>query len=98
MLACDDDGGAGRGSRIVIGNATADHYLFSVKSYQPELAGANTRYSLRASEGLCGGDAFEPDGDRAAARGALERFLAQENADPRLVDSARQILSDLEGS
>ena len=37
-------------------------------------------------------------GDEAAARRALDRLLASEDADPRLVASAREILQGLDGS
>jgi len=68
QLACDDDGGAGRGSRIVWQAPTSDLYTVEATDYNSAVAGPDTRYDLRVFAGLCNPDALEPDDDRSSAR------------------------------
>lgn len=67
-IQCDDDAGAGAGSRLVLTNTIAGEYYFSVRALNPRAAGANTQYSFQVITGACQNDAFEPDNGRTAAR------------------------------
>jgi hypothetical protein len=68
QLACDDDGGAGKGSRIVWQAPTSDLYTVKATDYDSTAAGPDTRYDLHVFAGLCNPDALEPDDDRSSAR------------------------------
>ncbi len=62
-LACDDDSGSGKGSRIWQANLSVGRYYLRVRHYHPEAGGPLAVYSLRVSAGApaCTSDAYEPD-------------------------------------
>lgn len=68
QLRCDDDGGAGLGSRLVIEDATAGDYFFRIRHADAEAAGNHVRYEVQAITGLCKPDNFEPDNSLESAR------------------------------
>ena len=69
-VLCDRDSGAGLGSRIVVENPLDNSYVFSVTNEDPEVAGTETRYQIRAIKGLCQPDKHEPDNTRHGASAA----------------------------
>ncbi|MCL4831429.1 MAG: hypothetical protein KJZ86_03275 [Caldilineaceae bacterium] len=62
-LACDDDSGSGKGSRIWQANLSVGRYYLRVRHYHPEAGGPLALYSLRVGVGApaCTSDAYEPD-------------------------------------
>lgn len=66
QIKCDDDSGAGYGSRIVWSGATGNYFL-RVKDYDPQVAGTLTRYDLRILTTSCVTDALESDNALANA-------------------------------
>jgi hypothetical protein len=68
QLACDDDSGPGKGSRITFEPPTSGDYLLRAKDVSASVAGDLTRYDLRIFAGLCQADAAEEDDARADAK------------------------------
>ena len=68
QLACDDDGGAGKGSRVVWQASANGDYTARVTNHDVAVAGPATRYDLRLISGLCVPDSAEPDDTQATAR------------------------------
>jgi len=68
QLACDDDSGAGKGSRITWRAPASGTYVLRVTDYDTSVAGPETRYDLRVFVGLCLPDSLEPDNTLATAR------------------------------
>jgi hypothetical protein len=68
QLACDDDGGPGKASRITFEPPTSGDYALRVKDVSPSVAGDLTRYDLRIFQGLCQADVAEDDDARTDAR------------------------------
>jgi hypothetical protein len=67
-LRCDDDGGPGLGSRLIIRTDTAQTQFLSIRDRDPDVAGDETRYEVRVLSSLCQNDANEPDNSLAAAK------------------------------
>jgi len=67
-LICDDDGGAGKGSRVTWKVPTSGTYAARVTAHDPTAAGPLTHYDLRLSTSLCIADSAEPDNIQADAR------------------------------
>ncbi|MDQ3249592.1 MAG: pre-peptidase C-terminal domain-containing protein, partial [Chloroflexota bacterium] len=81
QLRCDDDSGAGDGSRLTIENASAGDYFFKVKNTNPDAAGTRTEYDLQVITGKCKGDSLEPDNERTGAKAiATDGSLQPHNA------------------
>lgn len=68
QLACDDDSGPGKGSRIVWQAPADGTYALRVTDYDADVAGPETRYDLRVFAGPCLDDEWEPDDTQATAR------------------------------
>ncbi len=68
QLRCDDDSGAGAGSRLSIENATAGDYFFRIKNANPDVAGERTLYDVQVITGKCKGDGLEPDNELTSAK------------------------------
>ncbi|MFQ5855277.1 MAG: pre-peptidase C-terminal domain-containing protein [Anaerolineae bacterium] len=68
QIACDDDSGAGKGSRLIWSPPTSGDYLLHIKDLSSTVAGDETTYDLRINQGLCQTDAFEEDDSRDEAR------------------------------
>lgn len=68
VVRCDDDSGAGKGSRLVLESTVAGTYYFSIKQLDASLAGAESEYSVQAIKGRCIADALEPDNTQATAK------------------------------
>ena len=67
-IMCDDDSGAGKGSRLIFDPPSSGDYLLHIKDVSSTVAGAETKYDLRISQGICQGDTFEEDDSRDEAR------------------------------
>jgi len=67
-LRCDDDSGAGLGSRLIIQSDAAQPQFLSIRDRDPDVAGADTSYEVRVLTGLCQNDANEPDNSLATAK------------------------------
>lgn len=67
-LACDDDGGPGKGSRLTWQAATAGSFFVQIKDQHPEVAGANTQYDLQILPSLCTADSYEDDNATGTAK------------------------------
>ncbi|MFZ1771297.1 MAG: CARDB domain-containing protein, partial [Caldilinea sp.] len=61
QIVCDDDGGAGKGSRLIWTPPVTADYLLHIKDVSPNVAGAATQYDLRIAQGLCQKDSHEDD-------------------------------------
>lgn len=61
QLACDDDSGAGQGSRLIFAPPISGDYLLHIKDRSPSVAGAATAYDLRVAQRFCQPDALEND-------------------------------------
>ena len=68
QLVCDDDSGAGKGSRLIWTPPAAADYLLYIKDLSPSVAGEETKYDLRISRGLCQKDEQEDDNSRDQAK------------------------------
>lgn len=68
QLVCDDDGGAGKGSRVVWQAPANETYTARVTNHDIAAAGPATRYDLRLITGLCVPDSAEPDDTQVTAR------------------------------
>ena len=68
QLLCDDDGGAGKGSRLIFSPPSSDDYLLKIKDISSAVAGDETQYELRIHQGICQGDSFEEDDTRDEAK------------------------------
>ena len=66
-LACDDDGGEGKGSRLHWTAPTAGTFYARVENYDKTYAGPTTAYQLQVTEGQCQPDAYEPDNEQSTA-------------------------------
>ena len=66
-IVCDDDGGAGKGSRLIWNPPLSGNYLINIKDSSTTVAGDTTKYDLRISQGLCQKDTFEADNSRDEA-------------------------------
>lgn len=64
LIACDDDGGAGKGSRLIFDPPISGDYLVRVKDVSSTVAGDETQYDLRIGQGICQADTFEEDDSR----------------------------------
>jgi hypothetical protein len=60
-IACDDDSGAGKASRLVWQASEAGDYFLKVRHYQADVAGPDTQYDLSVRTGICAEDGLEPD-------------------------------------
>ena len=81
QLRCDDDSGAGDGSRLSLENTTAGDYFFRVKNANPDAAGERTAYDIQVITGKCKGDGLEPDNALASAKSiAADGTLQSHNA------------------
>jgi hypothetical protein len=69
LIAWDDDSGPGLGSRITWDCPAGGTYYIKVRHYNPQAAGADTRYDLTVSTVPCQPDAYEQDNTYTAARG-----------------------------
>lgn len=58
-LMCDDDSGAGKGSRLIFDPPTSGDYYVHIYDVSSTVAGAETMYDLRISQGVCQGDVYE---------------------------------------
>jgi hypothetical protein len=67
QLACDDDSGPGKGSRVVWQAPANGNYTLQVTDYNPEVAGPETHYDLHIFGGPCLNDEWEDDDVQAAA-------------------------------
>jgi hypothetical protein len=67
-LMCDDDSGAGKGSRLIFTPPLSGDYLLHIKDISATVAGDETKYDLRISQGVCEGDNFEMDDSRDEAK------------------------------
>lgn len=78
QISCDDDSGAGLGSRLLLQNVPSNAvYYASVRHYKADVAGPNTQYDLRLSTSLCAADAFEDDGSQTHAKAISPNGAAQ---------------------
>lgn len=62
-LACDDDGGAGLGSRLQWRASRSGRYHIKIRDYRPEVGGAQASYRLAVttSASACDADSWEAD-------------------------------------
>ncbi|MBX3011018.1 MAG: pre-peptidase C-terminal domain-containing protein [Caldilineaceae bacterium] len=80
QLRCDDDSGAGKGSRLSIENATAGDYYFKIRNINPDAAGDRTAYDVQVITGKCKNDALEPNNERGNAKAiTINGVLQQHN-------------------
>ncbi|MCX6043639.1 MAG: pre-peptidase C-terminal domain-containing protein [Chloroflexi bacterium] len=80
-IRCDDDSGAGAGSRLTLGNVAAGDYFFKVRDRDPEVAGPDTAYDVRVITGICQSDNAEPNNRQADAKAlTVEGTPLQNNA------------------
>jgi len=86
-LFCDDDGGAGKGSRVTWEAPAGGVYTARVTNQDTTAAGPATLYDLRLIAGLCMSDSAEPDNTRANAR----MITADGNLYPRNTCPARDV-------
>ncbi len=96
-LRCDDDSGAGRGSRLTIEGSVAGVYFFSIRDRDPQVGGDNAKYEVRAITGFCVNDANEPDNTQQTAKvinpdGSLQQhnICAKDEADLEFFYRKRQ--------
>ncbi|PDW00364.1 pre-peptidase C-terminal domain-containing protein [Candidatus Chloroploca asiatica] len=68
QIACDDDGGTGKASRLSFEPPVNGSYLLQIKDFSPTVAGDLTSYDLKVSQRICQPDAFEDDNSRNSAR------------------------------
>lgn len=68
QLQCDDDSGAGNGSRIYLTNSNGGIYYAQISQLDEQLAGPATQYQLQLLENECQPDAYEPDDQRQNAK------------------------------
>ncbi len=66
-LICDDDNGAGYGSRITWVAPSTGNYMLRVQHYDAGMAGDDTQYDLRVFTGICQTDHYETDNSRSEA-------------------------------
>ncbi|MBN2004707.1 MAG: pre-peptidase C-terminal domain-containing protein, partial [Anaerolineae bacterium] len=64
LIACDDDSGAGKGSRLIFDPPISGDYRVRVKDVSSAVAGDETQYDLRIDQGICQADTFEDDDSR----------------------------------
>lgn len=64
LIVCDDDGGEGKGSRLIFDPPISGDYLVHVKDVSSSVAGDETQYDLRIGQGACQADTFEEDDSR----------------------------------
>ncbi len=67
-IVCDDDSGAGKGSRLIWNPTISGNYLLHIKDASATVAGDMAKYDLRIAQGLCQTDASEDDNSRDKAR------------------------------
>ncbi len=67
-IVCDDDSGAGKGSRIVWQADAAGTYYLEVIERNPDIVGPDSAYTLRARTTTCDLDNAEPDNSRTTAK------------------------------
>ncbi|MFN8486002.1 MAG: CARDB domain-containing protein [Caldilineaceae bacterium] len=69
-LACDDDSGAGLGSKLLWQAPTTGRYYLSLRHYSAEAGGKDATYTLTStlSNAQCDLDPFEPDNQYEQAR------------------------------
>lgn len=67
-VQCDDDQGAGKGSRLRWTASTTGDYFLRVKDHNATVAGPATRYDLQIRTYLCDQDAGEVDNSQNNAR------------------------------
>lgn len=60
-IMCDDDSGEGKGSRLIFDPPASGDYLLHIEDVSSTVAGAETQYNLRISQGICQKDTFEND-------------------------------------
>ncbi len=68
QLFCDDDGGPGKGSRLIWQAPATGNYFLQIKDFDLAVAGPDTRYELRGTTTLCTLDGLEPDNTQAQAK------------------------------
>ncbi len=66
-IRCDDDSGAGKGSRITWLAGASEVYRLRVTHASPTAAGEGTRYDLRLATTPCQGDVYEPNNSQETA-------------------------------
>ena len=82
-LACDDDNGAGKGSRLIWPAPSSGDYFLRAKDLDPTIAGPTTTYDLQVRTTSCDADSAEPDDNQAAARAiAADGTIHQRNVCP----------------
>ncbi|MFN8443854.1 MAG: CARDB domain-containing protein [Caldilineaceae bacterium] len=78
QLLCDDDSGAGYGSRLAWQATTSGTYYVKVRDYDSQVAGSTTQYDLRIANTFCAGDSFESDNAQDEAK-AITPGAASQN-------------------
>lgn len=86
QLQCDDDSGAGHGSRLFWIAPSNGAYKLRVVDWDSSVAGPDTRYDIRVFAGQCLPDTLEQDNSRNTAHpinasGALQSHNVCPNAD-----------------
>lgn len=82
-LACDDDSGANKGSRLIWQAPVSGNYFLNIEDVDPNVAGPDTQYAVHVIATVCTGDAQEPDNGQTAARWiAMDGTLQQHNICP----------------
>ncbi|HFD38727.1 MAG TPA: hypothetical protein ENJ31_02585, partial [Anaerolineae bacterium] len=79
QIACDDDSGPAKASRLIWQAPASGDYLLQVRHYRADVAGPDTQYDLAVWTGLCRRDDYEPDDDQGTARNISTDGAAQEH-------------------
>ena len=86
QVACDDDGGEGKGSLLSWTFAVSGRYYLKIRDYRPDAGGgqASYRVAVAASARVCDPDAWEPDDSAFQARAiATDGAWQRHNACPQ---------------
>ncbi len=76
-IRCDDDGGAGKASRLLYQSATNTTIYVKARDRDPEVAGPDTKYEVQVLTGRCKNDAAEPDNSQATAKTIADNGASQ---------------------